>query len=329
MSRSEPIRSMNVYDTPLAVIDLETTGLYEGADRVVEIAIVRYHPANGMEVLLDTLVNPQRPVAGTEIHGITDQDVADAPVFSEISDDVMEALSGCLVASYNVYYDMRFLNQELLRSRTRMNFPHLCLMYLRPLLGVGRRVRLEIACAEQGVEFNGAHTAIGDAIAAAGLYEQYLSVMRECKVQQFGELATRFGKSYKFFDSFALPLPAVTGGTRRYGATTLKRRGAATRKTSPPDAPSLSRPVNPLAAYWEQLVVFLSDLEISDDEMAEIARLRRTLALDAAEIRYVHGRLFSAVLAQYSDDKRLDDRECDKLKKLHHCLAQLGWAPGG
>jgi DNA polymerase-3 subunit epsilon len=51
--------------TPIAVVDFETTGLYAGEDRVVEVAVVRIEPGGRPEVVLDTLVHPRRRVGAT------------------------------------------------------------------------------------------------------------------------------------------------------------------------------------------------------------------------------------------------------------------------
>jgi DNA polymerase III epsilon subunit-like protein len=75
------ISPFRIDDTPIAIIDFETTGLIAGADRVVEVSVVRVDPGEEPRLVLDTLINPQRHVSATEIHGITDADVADAPYF--------------------------------------------------------------------------------------------------------------------------------------------------------------------------------------------------------------------------------------------------------
>src|SRR5690349_6135741 len=91
-----PMRARRVAETSFAVIDFETTGLRAGVDRVVEISIVRVDPQESPKLVMDTLINPQRPMAATEIHGIRDEDVADS-------------LAGAMVAAYNVYFDFPFL----------------------------------------------------------------------------------------------------------------------------------------------------------------------------------------------------------------------------
>ena len=56
---------------PLAVIDLETTGVSLGSDRIIEIAIVKIMP-DGKKLVKRKLINPEMPIpaASTEIHGI-------------------------------------------------------------------------------------------------------------------------------------------------------------------------------------------------------------------------------------------------------------------
>ncbi len=79
------ISGRSIADTPITVVDTETTGLYPGGDRVIELAVVRIEPNAEPVLVLDTLLNPGRRVAATEIHGITDADVADAPTFADVA----------------------------------------------------------------------------------------------------------------------------------------------------------------------------------------------------------------------------------------------------
>lgn len=115
-ARTRGILERAVTDTPVAIIDLETTGLNAGIDRVVEVSVVRVEPGQAPCLVLDTLVKPDRRMAATEIHGIIDDDVAGAPRFEEVAGDVARALSDCVVGAYNVYFDMKFLEYELCRA---------------------------------------------------------------------------------------------------------------------------------------------------------------------------------------------------------------------
>lgn len=197
---------MAIYDrqilrTPIAVLDFETTGLSAGDDRVVEASVVRIEPGRPAELVFDSLINPMRPMAATHVHRITDADVADAPTFAEVGAEFLDAIAGCVVCAFNVYFDIRFLGDELRRLSVRELPPHFCLMYMRPMLGIGPRCGLAEACALEGVAMTGAHAAAADTLASAELLQHYLRRMSERGVRSFGDLAALH--RYKFVESFA------------------------------------------------------------------------------------------------------------------------------
>lgn len=101
-------------------------------------------------------------MSATEIHGITDADVVNAPCFSDLVGDLFEAVNGCVLAAYNVYFDIKFLNFELQHVGIVHEAPYFCLMYLRSMLGLGDRCKLEEACRVQGIELTGCHIAAID-----------------------------------------------------------------------------------------------------------------------------------------------------------------------
>ncbi|WP_137909952.1 MULTISPECIES: 3'-5' exonuclease [unclassified Burkholderia] len=111
--RDEAARFINVTAKEWLVadplfIDTETTGLDHQA-AIVEIAILDRAGA----VLIDTLVKPAMPIpaAATEIHGITDADVAGAPAWNTIGPQVAELLTGRLLIAHNAAFDERMLYQ--------------------------------------------------------------------------------------------------------------------------------------------------------------------------------------------------------------------------
>jgi DNA polymerase-3 subunit epsilon len=189
-----------IAETPISILDFETTGLSPGPDRVVEVSVVRIEPGRAPRLVFDTLVDPGRKVAATSIHGITDEDIVGAPAFDEIAGDLVRALSDSVVGAYNVYFDMRFLEFELAGSGLACLPPHFCLMYLRPMLDLGKRCGLGRALAEHGIAHPGAHTASGDCLASASLMQQYLDAMEARDIATFGDLAGL--RRYKFVRSF-------------------------------------------------------------------------------------------------------------------------------
>ncbi|MFI0772779.1 3'-5' exonuclease [Streptomyces sp. NPDC021218] len=91
-------------------MDTETTGLHDEA-RIVDLGVTN---AAG-DVLVDTLINPGEPIppAATEIHEITDTQVATAPSFGAVLDQLTEVLHGRRCVIYNEPYDVARLRHEL------------------------------------------------------------------------------------------------------------------------------------------------------------------------------------------------------------------------
>lgn len=210
-----------IHETPIAVLDFETTGLTPGFDRVVEVSVVRVDPGSPPRLMFDTLINPDRRMAATEVHGITDQAVADAPRFKDVADDLLHALSGCVLAAHNVYFDLRFLRFELDRLGLFQEVPHLCTMHSRPLLGL-KACGLDDACKTDQIAFTPTHSSRSDSTAAALLWMRYRDAFKDRRVLTFHDL-TKLGKKYKFFSSFECgPLTSTRKAKKR--STSLKPR---------------------------------------------------------------------------------------------------------
>jgi DNA polymerase-3 subunit epsilon len=102
---------------PLAIIDLETTGVNLGTDRIVEIAIVKVLP-DGKKMVKRKLINPEIPIsqASSDIHGITNEMVKDAPTFRAVANELKQFLDNCDLAGYNSNrFDIPMLVEEFLR----------------------------------------------------------------------------------------------------------------------------------------------------------------------------------------------------------------------
>ena len=98
--------------------DLETTGMNIASDRIVEISYPKIFP-DGREEVKTLRVNPGCPIPPdvTSIHGISDDDVKDAPTFNEIAQTLANSFEGCDFAGYNSNkFDLPFLAEEFLRA---------------------------------------------------------------------------------------------------------------------------------------------------------------------------------------------------------------------
>ena len=103
---------------PLAFIDLETTGVNPGSDRIVEIAIVKILP-DGSKSVKCKRINPGMPIpkGASDIHGITDEMVKDEPTFKQVAQELKQMLDGCDFAGYNSNrFDIPLLMEEFLRA---------------------------------------------------------------------------------------------------------------------------------------------------------------------------------------------------------------------
>lgn len=316
-------------DTPVAVLDFETTGLSPkvGA-RVIEVGVVRIDPSADPAVALDTLIDPEGPVYATRIHGITDDDVVGAPLFSDLAGQLGGVLESAVVAAFNASFDMSFLAGELdrfPRGKAAWIPPHLCLMYLRPALGVGGRCSLSEACIAHGVPAP-SHRAIDDALAAANLWVVYRDAALSAGARTFADLGA--GR-YKFAQSlgnrpFDEALATQLGP--RPCPTALKPRAdsrSAADAVQPPEPASQRR-----RRYWHALVDALSDGFITDQEIATLQGEQQRLQLPPEDTRALHARLFGEMLRVVTEDEAVSVGEVSSLAELSLALRSLGWAPG-
>ncbi|MBA3413629.1 MAG: 3'-5' exonuclease, partial [Chloroflexia bacterium] len=90
-----------VLGRPLAVVDLETTGVDARRDRIIEVGILKVAPDHG-PIRYRRLVNPGIPIppAAHAIHGIADEDVADLPRFRVIAPQLARLLAGADLAGF-------------------------------------------------------------------------------------------------------------------------------------------------------------------------------------------------------------------------------------
>jgi len=103
---------------PICFIDLETTGINVSTDRIVEIAIVKIG-VDGTKQVKRRLVNPEMPIPkdSSDVHGITDEMVKDAPTFKALANEIKQFMEGADIGGYNSNrFDVPMLNEEFLRA---------------------------------------------------------------------------------------------------------------------------------------------------------------------------------------------------------------------
>jgi len=113
-----------VLKRPIIFFDLETTGTDPGKDRIVELALIKLLTDGKRDSYVKRL-NPGIPIPpeNTAIHGITDEDVKDAPLFKHIAHDLYEWMKCCDLGGYNSSkFDLPMLAEEFLRAGVNVDF---------------------------------------------------------------------------------------------------------------------------------------------------------------------------------------------------------------
>jgi len=103
---------------PLCFFDLETTGINITTDRIVEISILKVYP-NGNKESKTWLVNPEIPIPAevSAIHGITDDKVANEPMFKQLATEINNMIKDADLAGFNSNrFDIPLLAEEMLRA---------------------------------------------------------------------------------------------------------------------------------------------------------------------------------------------------------------------
>ena len=163
---------------PLAFFDLETTGINISQDKIVEIAVVTILPG-GERKNKTTRINPQMPIPpeATLIHGITDEDVKDAPTFKQVAGELANFLEGCDLAGFNIIkFDVPMLVEEFLRAGVEFEIGNKKLIDTQKLFHMMEKRTLTAAyrfyCSKELVD---AHSALTDTLASIEVVESQIT----------------------------------------------------------------------------------------------------------------------------------------------------------
>ena len=166
----------------LIVLDLETTGTWIEKDRIIEIAMIRCLPDQSRESYVKK-VNPgiPIPVVVSELTGITDEHVKDAPAFREIAAEVLAFIGDCDFGGFNVErFDLPLLEREMFEAGQKFEWQKRTIYDAQRVYHLNERRDLSAAYkfyCEKDLE--NAHSALADAEATFEILE--------CQVGKYGE----------------------------------------------------------------------------------------------------------------------------------------------
>lgn len=300
------------------VIDVETTGLLpEMNDRIVELGVVLVSARGEIEGEWSTLINPQRDVGPTQLHGITATDVVSAPTFAEVAPDLLRAVAGRLVVAHNATFDVRFLRHELARAGLPLPSepPALCTMqWSASYLETDSR-RLADCCRACGVVLGKAHSAAADAMAAAGLLSHFL---RTCRFEPPWRELVESARSY--------PWPPATDPR-----STVRRIARSEVRARRPDEwldriiarmPRAALPV--VDAYLAVLEKAMLDNFLAEHEKSALVETALGVGLTRGQVLDVHGSYLSRMAEVALEDRSVTSEE---QARLEHAAAMLGLRP--
>jgi DNA polymerase-3 subunit epsilon len=197
----------------LAVIDFETTGLDPTMDRILEMGIVTFARGELAE-RRNWLVNPGIPVPeeARRVHGITDDDLANAPRFEDVLPEIIGLVAGRVPVAYNAGFDRKFLHAELARLGGVQDVeppPALRddvvwvdpLVWVRELQRYEKGKKLSDVCERMGIDIGQAHRAADDAAATGKVllalakdmprtYGELIRIQTQYEAHQEAELIT-------------------------------------------------------------------------------------------------------------------------------------------
>ncbi len=159
-----------------AIIDVETTGGSPSIDRIIEIAVIVY---DGEKILdqYSSLVNPKRNIDKyvTQLTGITDKMVKNAPAFEEIQDKILALTEGNIFVAHNVKFDYGMIRSEYKRTGVDFVRKHIDTVTLSQKVLPGfNSYSLGSLCDSLGIIIENRHRALGDAEATVKLLEVIL-----------------------------------------------------------------------------------------------------------------------------------------------------------
>ena len=180
-----------------AIVDIETTGLSPSTEKITEIAIL-IHDGTKVVETFSTLINPEMkiPYRITQMTGINNRMVEDAPKFYEVAKKIVEITEDRIIVGHNVRFDYGFIRSEYKSlgyeyQRQTLDTIKLCRKLIpgQPSYGLGN------LCKSLKIDNHARHRAEGDALATTRLFELLLSLEGEPEKTNLNGMQSSLGKS--------------------------------------------------------------------------------------------------------------------------------------
>jgi DNA polymerase III subunit epsilon len=314
---------MSLTDYGYVVIDCETTGFHPSAHhRIIELALVPIDEHGVHGEVWCSLFNPARDLGPTAIHEIRGRDLENAPRFEDVLGEVIDRLAGRVVVAHNARFDCAFLEYELGRAGIDVApLAAVCTMQVAGLLGVaGTRARLRDCCAAIGYPHYDDHTAEGDALACAAIFDAFLPGLSERAVADLADLGCPPPKPASEW-----PVDERRASCKRRGERVIGGREPTFLATlvqaaePPPWADAMQ-----VAPYLDVLDRALEDRRLSKEEQDDLAATAQMLGLSASRVRDLHADYVGTLVTLAYKDGVVTTRERADLDLVAEALGVAG-----
>jgi DNA polymerase-3 subunit epsilon len=291
--------------------DVETTGLYKN-DRIIEIGFVAFNDGKVIEEW-STLLNPLRDIGKSNIHGITSSMVSTAPLFEDVINDIFRMINGRVLVAHNLSFDARMLIQEFNRANTQGEIGKgFCTMVASRRVLAGSGDSLSATCAELGVEYTKAHSALGDARMTMQIFQKLMEDEQEI-TPAYVEYQKGVNPSRVLVREAFLSEPDDA----------LDRIRAFTQKIPFPTSDEKS------VAYLLLLNMAMQDLVISKSEQSELDHWAIDLGISKEELTNLHQGYLDSFIQAALRDGVITIQERDMIERVGKALKLQVSIPDG
>lgn len=293
-----------------AVIDFETTGLSPFKHhRVVEVGVVLLDSNGNVTDTWETVINPERNVDAYDVHGLSAKQLVGAPIFSEIAGSLVELLKGRVLVSHNFSFDSMFLKSEMGKIGSNLTLDRnagLCTMKLAGRYLPNSSRSLSSCCRSLGIVNLKAHSALDDAIAAAGLLSHYIKSTPGFSSEWADVCERSMAIEWPTINSkkAAIPRAEVESSSEIHFVQRLISR--APRSNLYPEANS----------YLDLLDRALVDRHLSAHEITDLISVAELLNLSKEDVESLHSDYFSGLAKIAYEDGYLSEEELSDLEKV-------------